>query len=222
MNIRCLPFRPFSVLVPVITLCSFLLLPGCGSSKKAQEEEMIRETLRLQYKVDSLVAENNRLVRQVEALAMENRSMAARTGELEMKLREQESAPPQPPVMDMSSSYDDALAKYRRRDFAGAMAGFEGLLKRGVRDDLADNCHYWIGECLYGLGNYRDAISHFETVMGFASSDKKDDSSLMIGNSHAAMGNTSAAADAYNRLISSYPASPYVAKAKEKLARLGR
>ena len=98
---------------------------------------------------------------------------------------------------------------------------FEALLKGGVRDDLADNCHYWIGECLYGMGKYSDAIHHFETALDFAGSEKKDDSMLMVANCHAAMGNIPAAKEWYNRMITSYPASPYLKRAQEKLAALG-
>ncbi len=70
------------------------------------------------------------------------------------------------------------------------------------------------------MGRYSDAIQHFEMARGYRYSEKKDDAQLMIGNSYSAMGNKSAARDAYNKLISSYPASPYVKKAEEKLARL--
>jgi tol-pal system protein YbgF len=188
-------------------------------------EDLTNQNASLQYQVDSLTAENRRMMQQVQALASENSSLTARAGELEMQLRENRTPapapPPQPPVhRDMSSPYADALAQFRTRDFSGAMAKFEQILKGGVQDDLSDNCHYWIGECLYSLGKYSDAIYHFETVIGFTNSEKKDDAMLMIGNSHAAAGNKAAARDAYNRLISSYPASPYVSKAREKLSKL--
>ena len=209
---------------PLATLFAFslLLAPGCGSSRKAQEQELINQNLRMQFKADSLAAETNRLMNQLDALAAENRALSARAGELETKLRESQAAPPPPPpIADMSSAYANALSQYRTRDFSGAMTQFERLLHDGIREDLADNCHYWIGECLYGLGRYSDALHHFDTVLGYASSDKKDDSIILIGNSQAMLGNKSSAAESYNKLISSYPASPYVKKAQEKLAKLG-
>jgi len=202
------------------TMLTPLLISGCSSSRRAQEEALSIQNAMLQYQVDSLASENRRLLQQVQALASENSSLTARAGELEMRLREsQMPAPPPPAPKDMSSPYADALAQYRTRDFSGAMLKFERLLQAGVQDDLSDNCHYWIGECLYGMGKYSDAIHHFETVLGFPNSEKKDDAMLMIGNSHAAAGNKSAANDAYNRLISSYPASPYVKKAQEKMGK---
>jgi tol-pal system protein YbgF len=190
-----------------------------------QESTPVSVTAKLEYRVDSLMNENRRMEQQVEALATENRNLTARAAELETKLAEAAAAPP-PPAMtspstgDMTSGYSDALASYRRRDFSTAAQQFEGLLSGGIRDDLADNCHYWIGESYYGMRQYADAITHFQMVFNYAKSEKKDDAQLMIGNSYAAAGNTSSARDAYTSMVSSYPASPLVKKAQEKLARL--
>jgi TolA-binding protein len=214
------------VLITTTTFSLFLL--GCGSGEETTAEwettPVISMTARLEYRIDSLMNENRRLKQQIDALATENRSLTARAAELEMKLDEALAAPPPPPepepISNMNSAYLSALAQYRQRDFAGAKEKFEALLAGGIDDKLADNCHYWIGECSYGMGKYSDAIQHFEMVRGYRHSEKKDDAQLMIGNSYSAMGNKSAARDAYNKLISSYPASPYVKKAEEKLARL--
>jgi TolA-binding protein len=195
--------------------------PGCSTGSEMQMEELSNRNSRLKFQNDSLYAETRRLNQQVEILVAENRILTARTGDLEARLREPKAPPkPPPPVGDMSSAYSAALEQYRTRDFSGAMQRFEQLLKEGIRDDLADNCHYWIGECLYGMGKYAEGIEHFETALGFAHSDKKDDSTIMIANSYAVMGNKQSAADWYNRLISDYPASPYLTKAQEKLSRI--
>jgi TolA-binding protein len=215
-------------MLPIVT--AVLLVPpalgvlsGCGSGQEAQMEELSYQNSRLRAMNDSLAAEAYRMNQQIEVLVSENRILTARAADMEARLKEMQTPaqpPPPPPVSDMSSAYGQALEQYRARDFSGAMVRFEQLIKGGVREDLADNCHYWIGECLYGMGKYGEAIQHFETALGFASSEKKDDSMLMIGNSHAAMGDKAAARDWFNRLITSYPASPYLAKAQEKLSRI--
>jgi TolA-binding protein len=214
------------VLIPATALSLFVF--GCGSGEETTEEwettPVVSMTARLEYRIDSLMNENRRLKQQIDALATENRSLTARAAELEMKLDEAMAAPPPPPapepITNMNSAYQSALSQYRQRDFAGAKERFEALLASGISDNLADNCHYWIGECSYGMGRYSEAIQHFEMVRGYRHSEKKDAAQLMIGNSYSAMGNKSAARDAYNKLISSYPASPYVKRAEEKLARL--
>jgi len=215
--------RP-KILVVLLLFLMLLVVPGCGSGQEAQLEEMTNQNLRLHYELDSVMAANKRIKQQVDALASENRVLAARASDLEVRLNEKETAPTPaapPPMADPGLAYAEALAQYRKLDFSGAMTRFDALLKEGVRDDLADNCHYWIGECLYGMGKYSEAIQHFETALGFANSEKKDDSALMIANCHVAMGNVPAAKEWYNKMITSYPASPYVKRAQEKLGALG-
>jgi TolA-binding protein len=70
------------------------------------------------------------------------------------------------------------------------------------------------------MKKYREAIEQFKMVGDYKKSEKKDDAQLMIGNASAALGDKEGARDAYNTLISSYPASPLIPKAREKLARL--
>jgi len=209
---------------------------GCGTVEESTDGEMtgdmdstpyVSHTARLEFRIDSLTSEVRRVNQQIDALAAENRSLTARNAELEMKLKEIESPPPpaqvsrQPaPAADMSTGYSRALAEYQRKSFSGAVAAFEALLKSGIQDDLADNCHYWVGESYYGMGRYSEAISHFDVVLDYKKSEKKDDALLMIGNCYATMGNTAAARDAYNKLISSYPASSFAQRARDKLARL--
>lgn len=212
------------------SLALLLSFPGCGSVEEttdewSEEPAPVSPTAKLEYRVDSLMNENRRMQQQIEALSTENRNLTARAAELETKFSETETAPrpvsmTTTPTGDVVSGYTDALASYRRRDFSGAVHQFESLLSGGIGEDLADNCHYWIGECYYGMRRYTDAITHFQMVFNYRTSDKKDDAQFMIGNSYAAAGNTSAARDAYNSVGSSYPSSPLVKKAREKLARL--
>ena len=206
------------------------LVGGCAASSEMsddQSEDAMSITGRLEYRVDSLSNENRRLRQQLEAVSTENRNLSSRVGDLETKLREARATPPPPPApkppaqtMDMTARYSNALGEYRKRNFAAAITQFESLLNDGIREDLTDNCHYWIGESNYGMGKYQEAIGHFERVFAFKHTEKRDDAQLMIGNSYLAMGNKKAARDAYNKLISSYPASTFVRKAQEKLGRL--
>jgi TolA-binding protein len=77
-----------------------------------------------------------------------------------------------------------------------------------------------MGESYYGMRKYKDAIEQFQTVLEFKKSDKRDDAQMMLGNARWAMGDKAGAREAYNTLLTAYPLSPLVAKAKEKLARI--
>ena len=219
-------FTPVVKFISIVGLAAALW--GCGSVPETTSDTWeanppVSVTARLQYQVDSLQNENRRLHEQVEVLGTENRNLTAHSAELETKLNEKATALKIEPVSSPSSgadTYENALAAFRKRDFPRAIHSFQALLDGNVREDLADNCHYWIGESYYGMRKYKDAIDHFRMVLNFKRSEKRDDAQLMIANASAVMGDKAGAREAYNTLISTYPASPLVPKAKEKLARL--
>lgn len=206
---------------------ALILAFGCGTVEETTTTETwkaptpVAVTARLEYRIDSVMNENRRLRQQMDALTAENRNLSARASELETRLAEARAVPKAPPPpKDLTSGYTAALAEYRKRNFSGAASQFSSLLTAGIREDLADNCHYWLGESYYGLGKYSDALGHFEMVFNYIKSEKKDDAQMMIGNSYLAMRNTASAIAAFNKLISNYPASPYVKRAQEKLTLL--
>ncbi len=204
---------------------------GCGSSEEETESwestPAVSATATPEVKPDSMKSENRRVKDQLDALAAENRTLTARNAELETKLNEATAAAKAPtapamttaPIGDVNGAYNSALGEFRRRNFQEAANQFEAILNSGT-DKLAPNCHYWIGESFYGMKKYDDAIKHFETVLGYTGSGKRPYAQLMIGNSYSALGDKAAAKDAYSKLVSNYPASSLVEKAKAKLSRL--
>lgn len=130
--------------------------------------------------------------------------------------------PPRKPASsdDLFSRYSDAMQVYRNRDFSGAIFQFEQLLRDGIGDDLADNCHYWIGQSHYDLKQYSSAIPQFETILRTKNSDKKPDAQLMIANCYLEMGDVPSAKAGYQKVITDYPTSPYRRKAEDRLSRL--
>jgi tol-pal system protein YbgF len=230
----------------VLLLLAALALYGCGSSEESTNQWEVPApggvvTSNLQYRVDSLTNENRRLKQQLEAVTTENRKLVARAAELETKLTEAPPTPtaqtapsaspksvaartpaptPQASTGTANAGYEEALATYRRGDYVEAEKQFEEILSRGVSPDLVGNCHYWIGQSFYDRKKYQDAIPHFQTVVDLTTSKKKPDAYLMLGNCYFSLGNSAAAKDAYNKLITTYPLSPYVKKAKDRLARM--
>jgi len=70
------------------------------------------------------------------------------------------------------------------------------------------------------LKDYQAALKQFNLVLGLARSEKKADATLMAGNCEALLGNKTAAREAYEKVVSDFPTSPLVDKAKDKLARM--
>jgi tol-pal system protein YbgF len=213
-----------------VALVLSLMAFGCGSSQESTDQwettPTVSPTAKLEYRVDSLKNENRRIQGQLDVIAAENRTLTAKNADLETKLSEAlaaQKAPPAAPAIntsDMNSAYEAALDLYKKRDFSDAADQFQGLLKAGIGDDLASNCHYWIGESYYGLRKYPDAIQHFEMVFDYKKSTKKAAAQLMIGNSYLASGDKAAAKEAYEKVVSTYPVSSYVKKAQDKLAKI--
>jgi tol-pal system protein YbgF len=221
-------FNILAGLLPVAALVLSLSVFGCGSSGENTEEwetaPAVSPTAMLEYRVDSLQNENRRLQDQIEAVASENRKLTARNAELETKLTEAMAAPkaetPEENAPSVAGGYDGALAKFHAKDYHGAITDFKALLDSGIEASLADNCRYWIGESQYGLRQYKTALATFEGITELPRSGKKADATLMIGNCQLALGNKTAAKEAFQKVVSDFPTSSLVEKAKAKLTRL--
>lgn len=118
--------------------------------------------------------------------------------------------------------YRMALAEFNKRKYSNAMSLFNELLKEDSKNVLADNCQYWIGECYYGLKEYRKALFEFEKVLTYGQSNKDDDSQLKIGLCYVQLNEFGKAQEELNRLLLNYPASEYINRAKRILAGIRR
>ncbi len=212
------------LMLPGVALFLSVMTFGCGSSEESTDQfettPTVSPTAKLEYQVDSLKNENRRMKEQLDAVTTENRNLTAKVADLETKLTEAQTPKTPPPPADMTGAYEAALSLYKAKNYPDAIDQFQGLLKAGIKDDLASNCHYWIGESYYGLKKYDEAIQNFEMVFDYKKSSKKAASQLMIGNSYLASGNMVAAKEAYQKVVSGYPSSSYVEKAQQKLAKI--
>jgi tol-pal system protein YbgF len=116
--------------------------------------------------------------------------------------------------------YKKAFDLYYGRDYAGAIGRFEALLKQFPASTYADNCHYWVGECLFAQGNINKAIISFRKVFAFPETEKADDAQLKLGYCYLRLGDRRQAAEEFKKVVSLYPDSEYSERAKEELAKL--
>ena len=70
-----------------------------------------------------------------------------------------------PPEQRAEQLYRSSYGDYIRDNFDLAIEGFQQLLGRYPRGDLADNAQYWIGESYYRQGRIREATQAFERVI---------------------------------------------------------
>ena len=46
-------------------------------------------------------------------------------------------------------TYMKSLRDFQKKNYSGAILGFQELVKSGANNDLADNSQYWLAECYY-------------------------------------------------------------------------
>lgn len=246
MNARMLSFSSlFLSFVVIVALCGTpMLITGCASSEEMTDEmeegeemtemeegEETAETTEevavaatpvdpIQKTIDSLQAENATLMSRINKLEQDNKGLMAQVADLESKLSTMSTTPPRRMSENAKGEYDHALSLFNQRSYQEALSVWMGLLNTGAPEGLESNCHYWIGECYYALKQYQEAISHFEHVLGYPRTTKKDDAQLKLALCYERMGDKARAKQEYQTLLDRYPASPYAARAKERMARL--
>jgi tol-pal system protein YbgF len=172
-----------------------------------------------QKKIDSLEADNINLKQKIVKLEQDNGTLNARLADVEAKLKaelEKAAAVPKPPP----ATYEGALKAFGEKKYDEAVNMFETLLTGGIAEDMADNCHYWIGESYFGMKQYKDAMKHLEMVFQYKASEKKGDATYMIGRCYEATGDKAKAKEAYEKVTKDYPTCNSVKKAKERWGKL--
>lgn len=199
-----------------------------------QEQQTAPSSEQLQAELDSLKTENVQLQGKVSTTEQNNQELMAKISDLEaanmaMQKKMTEQKPRSTPAAVHHSSqpgksspeeireYKGAVAAFNAKKYADAVSEFQTLLNSGIKDDFADNCQYWIGLSNYQMKEYSTALAHFQQVMNYRFSEKKDDAQLMIARTYERLGNREKAVTEYKRLVDMYPTSEYVAKAKSKL-----
>src|SRR5689334_21810682 len=118
-------------------------------------------------------------------------------------------------------AYDSGLAAYRAGDYQGAIAAFDGIVKRYPRDPLAANAQYWIGDAWFNLRDFKSAAGAQQALINnYPESPKVPDAMLNLGSAYAALGDGAAARRAWEDLVARYPQSDAAEKGRQRLARL--
>lgn len=104
--------------------------------------------------------------------------------------------------------YDRVMDEFKHRDYEAAMAGFRLFIELHSQSSLAPNAQYWIGECQYRMGRYRDALkSFYEVVSNYPLSPKLAASTLKLGQTYTKLGDHEKARLMFDRVVEQYPDS---------------
>ena len=104
--------------------------------------------------------------------------------------------------------YDRVMTEFKHREYEAALAGFRLFMKLHSQSALAANAQYWIGECQYHMGRYKDALNSFyNVVMNYPLSPKIAASTLKLGQTYTKLGDHENARVMFDRVVDQYPAS---------------
>jgi len=114
--------------------------------------------------------------------------------------------------------YDRVMEEFKHRDYEAALAGFRFFLELHGQSSLAANAQYWVGECQYRLGRYKEALKSFYHVVSYYPlSPKLAASTLKIGQTYTRMKDHEKARMMYERVIDQYPESAEAELARKAL-----
>jgi tol-pal system protein YbgF len=114
------------------------------------------------------------------------------------------------------SLYETGLEKYQAGKFSEAMADLKSYLAASPDPALADDAQFWIGESLFSMEKYEDAILQYDVVAKrYSKSDKVPEALLKEGVSFHKSGDPQTGNLVLQRLIQGYPNTDAAAKAKK-------
>lgn len=123
-------------------------------------------------------------------------------------------------LQKFSDQYDAALRYFYNEQYQQAMNILNQLVTAYPDHYFQVNCKYWIGECHFGMLDFNQALKLFQNVIAFGETYKSDDAILMIGRCYQKLNDKEKARTYFNKLISEFPNSEYVPKARLHLSRL--
>lgn len=115
-------------------------------------------------------------------------------------------------------AYQQAFNLLRELRYAKAVVAFRGFIKKYPDGRYAHIAQYWLGEAGYAQGNFKTAISDYQALLEkYPASPKRAQAMLKIGYSYNKLKNTSAAKDAFNKVIKTFPGTTEAGQAQKML-----
>jgi tol-pal system protein YbgF len=114
--------------------------------------------------------------------------------------------------------YDRVMEEFKHRDYEAALAGFRLFLELHGQTSLAANAQYWVGECQFRMGRYKEALKAFYNVVSYYPlSPKLPASTLKIGQTYTKLKDAEKARMMFERVVDQYPDTPEAEVARKAL-----
>lgn len=190
-------------------------------------QQFQRSLIEQQNQFEALRAETARLRGEKEELMQELRRQKDISQVVDERLRKFE---PKKVVVDgveflaeptETKTYDDALAVFRKGDFAAAGVAFSDFIKRYPSSGYVVPSLFWAGNAQYANRDYKEAIRNFSLLLSKAPNHARaPDSMLSVANCQLELKDLKAARKTLDDVAKTYPQSEAAAAARERLAKL--
>jgi tol-pal system protein YbgF len=122
------------------------------------------------------------------------------------------------PVPGPEEAYNKASELFKKGDIAGARGEFKRFLEVYPKSKLAENAHYWLGECYFSEKKYDEAILEFdEVIKNYPKGNKVPDALFRQGMAFLEMNDTTNAKLIFKEVIKRFPKSDQAKRATKKL-----
>lgn len=120
-----------------------------------------------------------------------------------------------------TKAYEDALAVFRKGDFAAASVTFSDFIKRYPNSGYVVPSLFWAGNAQYANREYKEAIRNFNLLLAKAPNHTRaPDAMLSVANCQLELKDLKGARKTLDDVAKTYPQSEAAAAARERLAKL--
>lgn len=126
------------------------------------------------------------------------------------------------PPATPEEAYKRAYDQFNKGDIGNAKEGLKKFLATYPKSRLAENAHYWLGECYFAEKKYEEAILEFdEVIKKYPKGNKVPDALYRQGLAFLEMKDTINAKLILREVIKRFPKSDQANRARKKLQEIG-
>ncbi len=131
-----------------------------------------------------------------------------------------DSSLPEKKELTESEIYERTMVYYKDGRYGEAIAGFKSFVKSYPRSDLADNAHFWIGECHRAVEKYEEAILAYQRVInGYPNGNKVPSAMLHQALAFEKINDKITANLVFKKLVKGFPKTEEAEIARKKLSK---
>jgi len=201
------------------------LAPRDGSASAAQQADLQASIRAILDRVQALSQRTEEIWNRLASLGTEMQSPQdqRRRGGASPPAAGSGPAPAAPPSdTEAEAAFRIAYADYTKGNFELALTGFTEFLHASPKHALSPDAQYWIGECLYSQGKYKEAADAFDRcVSRQPNGDRVPAALLKKGLAQIESGQTAPGVSTLQKLIEQAPQSDEARLAAERLKQLG-